>query len=639
MDLGSPRRRIFVPSFVVLGLLFAAVGLANTITVNTSADVGPANDGLCTFREAIIAANTNTASGGLAGECAAGDPSPTMDTIAFAIPGAGTHMLLFALGSPLPHITETVKIDGFTQAGSSPNSNAYPGALNAVLTIELNLVQGKSLVIDGSAVIIRGLAINNATNAAIDINADDVVVVGCYIGTLADGVTNAGTAPAFGIRVNGTRHRTDIGYSGGPATPDRNLITNYALAGVLSSGGAAGNGSPDMNIIGNFVGTDKTGTVSLVAGGLSPIGLEIANAVVNSNLISGNAGVGIDVISPGNTVIQGQCGVASSENRIGVQRDGVTPLPNGAGVVFEAGNSVLGGGPCTGEGNVIAYNTGIGVTVSPGITGVELRANAIHHNTLGGISLTGTTTPLQNDPCDADTSPGNQGQNYPVITTANVSGGSVTFIGNMEGKANTTYRIDFFSSLACDASGHGQGQTFLGSTTAVTDATCSTNFVQSLTAVPGQTVFTATATDTSTDPAHFSTSEFSACFPPPGTSFYPLTPCRVVDTRNPAGPYGGPALAANVDRTFVIQGQCGVPVGARAAAFNLAVTLSTAGGDLRVVPAGGALPLVSALNWNAGQTRANNAIIQLGAGGDVTVHPDQPSGTVHLIVDVTGYFQ
>lgn len=124
-----------------------------------------------------------------------------------------------------------------------------------------------------------------------------------------------------------------------------------------------------------------------------------------------------------------------------------------------------------------------------------------------------------------------------------------------------------------------------------------------------------------------------------GTSFFSLAPCRIADTRDPAGPYGGPALAANADRTFVISGQCGVPPGAKAAAFNLAVTLSTAGGDIRVFPAGAGLPLVSALNWNAGQTRANNAIIQLGASGDVTVHPDQPSGTVHLIIDVTGYFQ
>jgi hypothetical protein len=124
-----------------------------------------------------------------------------------------------------------------------------------------------------------------------------------------------------------------------------------------------------------------------------------------------------------------------------------------------------------------------------------------------------------------------------------------------------------------------------------------------------------------------------------GTSFFAVAPCRIVDTRNPAGPYGGPALVANADRTFVVSGQCGIPVGAKAAAFNLVVTLSSNGGDIRVVPGGVVLPLVSALNWSAGRTRGNNAVIQLGGAGDVTVHPDMPGGTVHLIVDVYGYFE
>jgi hypothetical protein len=118
-----------------------------------------------------------------------------------------------------------------------------------------------------------------------------------------------------------------------------------------------------------------------------------------------------------------------------------------------------------------------------------------------------------------------------------------------------------------------------------------------------------------------------------------LTPCRVADTRGPSGPYGGPALAANADRTFVVAGQCGIPAGAVAVAFNFTVTQPTGLGDLRTVPGGGTLPLVSTMNWRPGQTRANNAIIRLGPSGDITVHVDQGSGTVHLIIDVNGYFQ
>ena len=122
-------------------------------------------------------------------------------------------------------------------------------------------------------------------------------------------------------------------------------------------------------------------------------------------------------------------------------------------------------------------------------------------------------------------------------------------------------------------------------------------------------------------------------------SFYTLTPCRVADTRNPVGPYGGPALAANADRTFVIGGQCGIPSTAAAVSLNFTVTQPTAQGDLRALAAGVGLPLVSTMNWRAGQTRANNAIVSLGPSGDIVVHVDQASGTVHFIIDVNGYFQ
>ncbi len=127
--------------------------------------------------------------------------------------------------------------------------------------------------------------------------------------------------------------------------------------------------------------------------------------------------------------------------------------------------------------------------------------------------------------------------------------------------------------------------------------------------------------------------------PTPGVSFYTLNPCRVADTRGPSGPYGGPALVANADRTFVVAGQCGIPSGAVAVAFNFTVTQPTALGDLRTVPGGGPLPLVSTMNWRPGQTRANNAITPLGPSGDIVAHVDQASGSVHLIIDVNGYFR
>jgi len=120
--------------------------------------------------------------------------------------------------------------------------------------------------------------------------------------------------------------------------------------------------------------------------------------------------------------------------------------------------------------------------------------------------------------------------------------------------------------------------------------------------------------------------------------FFTIAPCRVLDTRRAAGPYGGPALAAHADRSFVLAGQCGIPAIARAVAVNLTVTGPTAAGDLRLYSEG-PLPSTSSINYLAGQTRANNAVVSLSAGGAFTVHCDQSAGTVDVIIDVSGYFE
>src|SRR5262245_35833169 len=131
-SLGALRPPVFAA--IALTAFFASGSvLAATITVNSTSDSINATDGLCTLREAIIAANTNTASGGVAGECIAGTAGA--DTIQFAIPGSGVKTIF--LLQELPVITEALTINGFTQTGASPNSNAT-GGLNTVLTIELN---------------------------------------------------------------------------------------------------------------------------------------------------------------------------------------------------------------------------------------------------------------------------------------------------------------------------------------------------------------------------------------------------------------------------------------------------------------------------------------------------------------------
>jgi hypothetical protein len=101
----------------------------------------------------------------------------------------------------------------------------------------------------------------------------------------------------------------------------------------------------------------------------------------------------------------------------------------------------------------------------------------------------------------------------------------------------------------------------------------------------------------------------------------------------------GFALPAGNLRAIQLSARCGVPASARAVAVNVTVTQPSAIGDLRLYPTGGAAPLASTINFRAGQTRANNAILPVSANGDLAVQVAMPSGSVHVLIDVFGYFQ
>jgi hypothetical protein len=125
-----------------------------------------------------------------------------------------------------------------------------------------------------------------------------------------------------------------------------------------------------------------------------------------------------------------------------------------------------------------------------------------------------------------------------------------------------------------------------------------------------------------------------------GNDFYTVSPCRVLDTREPNGPHGGPAISSGVVRTFAIVNKCNIPPGAKSVSINATVTLPTGPGYLTLFPGGAPLPLASTINFSPGQTRANNAIAPLSANGTLSVFSGQPPGnTVHFILDVNGYFQ
>jgi Tol biopolymer transport system component len=125
--------------------------------------------------------------------------------------------------------------------------------------------------------------------------------------------------------------------------------------------------------------------------------------------------------------------------------------------------------------------------------------------------------------------------------------------------------------------------------------------------------------------------------PAPGRDFFTAEPCRILDTRQ-----SGPALAANEKRIIAISGSCGIPSTARSVVLNVTAFQPGGNGHLTLYPGDLADPLTSTLNFRTGETRANNAILPLALDGSGTLAVSAAvsgGGTVHLIVDVGGWFE
>jgi hypothetical protein len=124
------------------------------------------------------------------------------------------------------------------------------------------------------------------------------------------------------------------------------------------------------------------------------------------------------------------------------------------------------------------------------------------------------------------------------------------------------------------------------------------------------------------------------------TDFHTLVPCRLLDTRQAAGPYGGPAVPAAGDRVVTAAGRCEIPSGAKAVSLNLTAVAPPAAGNLRLFPGDAAAPNASTLNFSPGQTRANNAIVMMASSGSGTFAlRNSSTGSVHVVIDVNGYFE
>ena len=465
---GMPRSLARGSALFVLFALLAATASAATFTVTNTNDTGAGS-----FRQALLDAN------------AAAGP----DTITFNIPGAGVHTITTP-ATDLPNITSPVLIDGYTQPGSSMNTNALNAGINAVLQIEIVMSSGGDLHIAAGAdgTTIRGLVLSNQFDE-ISVAANNVTIAGNFIGTNAAGTL--GKRGTMGIVAQSTASNLTVG---GPAAADRNLISGHIFYGVqLPAPSTTGH-----LIQGNYIGTDITGTLSLDTSTSLQLALaDMGGVSVLDNLISGNTGGGVHTVSS----------ITLRGNFIGTKRDGTSALPNGYGVLLQGTGSTV-GGSAAGQPNIIAFNTGNGVNVNYTSFGNTISQNSIYSNGALGITLTGTGVPLANDAGDPDTNAGNDGQNYPVITSAGVVAGTASVSGTINSNPGAPLHLEFFANAACDASGFGEGQTFIGSADVTTDGSGNASFGPlSFAGVPaGQGVITSTATS-----ASGGTSEFSQC--------------------------------------------------------------------------------------------------------------------------------
>ncbi|HMY72777.1 MAG TPA: CSLREA domain-containing protein, partial [Blastocatellia bacterium] len=337
---------------------------AQNIIVNTTADTVAA-DGGCSLREAIQAVNVR----GTVNECSASASGPY--TITFNIPGTGTPTI--NVGNALPAIIEPVTIDGGAARVELNGGNL--GANRPGLNITAGNSTVRALVINrfsGAGIQISGQGGNTLQNCLIGLNAAGTAAQGNDRGIVIDNVPN--------------------NLIGGTTASARNVIAGNAFDGVQINGlSAMGN-----LVLGNFIGTDVTGTLDL---GNNRAGVKITDGQSNiiggsqtetRNVIAGNNGCGVEinqVTASGNEVLG---------NYIGTNAGGTAAIANGTGVCINAArNNNIGGsagttpgGTCTGACNLISGNTQANVSIlNAPATGNRVIGNLIGLNAAGTVAL------------------------------------------------------------------------------------------------------------------------------------------------------------------------------------------------------------------------------------------------------------
>ncbi len=292
-----------------------------TFTVTNTNSSGPGS-----LTQAIIEANAN----------------PGLDLIAFNIPGPGLHIIEpTPPGSPTPRpgITDPVVIDGTTQPG-------YAG--EPLIGLRGNEVDMDGLVITSGNSTVRALDFANFIDPApqpllgraIFLNDGNNIIEANVIG------------PGNTTGVRGLNSLDNV--IGGTVPAARNIISGNVGAGIFL--GQTLVDTSNAVIRGNFIGTDRTGTVAIP----NRIGVRVfGSSVIGGtssmarNLISGNSNFGVQATNT--NLIQG--------NFIGTEITGTQALPNGVGVNMDNAFSSTVGGPVAGARNIISGNQGTAVSI------------------------------------------------------------------------------------------------------------------------------------------------------------------------------------------------------------------------------------------------------------------------------------
>lgn len=365
------------------------------------------------------------------------------------------------------------------------------GATERNTALGINLL-GSNNTIGGTTAASRNVIGGNQSHGIriTGAGASSNFVIGNYIGTDATGLVDVGNS-LNGIYIDSSATNNTVG---GLTASSRNVISGNDNAGIaLDHAGTTGN-----VIIGNYIGLGADGTtargnthdgVHFNTSGSNTLGSTDSNG---RNVISSNAINGVGVADSTSVTILG--------NYIGTDATGTVARGNSSNGVSVTGTSsgTTIGGTATGAGNVIANNAGDGVLVSSSSsTAAVILGNSIYSNSEQGIDLGADDGLTFNDVSDSDTG-SNSLVNFPILKTATSSGGNTTITGKVTGVASTTFRVEFFMNSygAQETNGYGEARTWLGAVNVTTDSAGNGTFSAVLSGVTLETGATVTATAT-----------------------------------------------------------------------------------------------------------------------------------------------